>query len=73
MVAPDHAEGAGPQHEDLLQHHPRQLLVFLQSFTKVGRQGAAAIASTKPSTAKGTKLKTLAKRSFVNFGNAGPS
>ena len=50
---------------------PAELLVFLQSFTKVGRQGAAAIASTKPATAKGTKLKNLAKRSFVNFGNAG--
>ena len=50
---------------------PAQLLSFLQSFTKVGRQGAAAIASTKPSTAKGTKLKTLAKRSFVNFGDSG--
>jgi hypothetical protein len=50
---------------------PDQALVFLRSFTKVGRQGAAAISSTKPSTAKGQKLKTLAKRSFVNFGNAG--
>jgi len=50
---------------------PDEALVFLRSFTKVGRQGAAAIASTKPSTAKGTKLKTLATRSFVNFGNAG--
>jgi hypothetical protein len=50
---------------------PDQALVFLQSFTKVGRQGAAAIASTKPSTAKGTKLKALAKKSFVNFGNSG--
>ena len=50
---------------------PDEALVFLRSFTKVGRQGAAAIASTKPSTAKGTKLKLLAKRSFVNFGNAG--
>jgi hypothetical protein len=50
---------------------PAELLVFLQSFTKVGRQGAAAIASTKPSTAKGTKLRNLAKRSFVNFGNSG--
>ena len=50
---------------------PDQLLVFLESFTRVGRQGAAAIAFTKPSTAKGTKLKTLGKRSFINFGNAG--
>jgi len=50
---------------------PDEALVFLRSFTKVGRQGAAAIASTKPSTAKGTKLKTLAKRSFVSFGDAG--
>lgn len=50
---------------------PDQALVFLNSFTKVGRQGAAAIASTRPSTAKGQKLKTLAKRSFVNFGDSG--
>jgi hypothetical protein len=50
---------------------PEQLLTFLDSFTKVGRQGAAAIASTKPSTSRGTKLKALAKTSFVNFGNAG--
>jgi hypothetical protein len=48
-----------------------QLLVFLKGFARTGRQGAAAIAFTKPSTAKGTKLKNLAKKSFVNFGNAG--
>jgi hypothetical protein len=50
---------------------PEQLLVFLKSFAKVGRQGAAAIASTKPGTTKGVKLKSLAKKSFVNFGDAG--
>ena len=46
-------------------------LVSLQSFTKVARQGAAAIATTKPSTKNGAKLKLLAKRAFVNVGDAG--
>jgi hypothetical protein len=50
---------------------PDRLLVFLESFTRVGRQGAAAIAFTKPSTANGTKLRALAQRSFVNFGKSG--
>jgi hypothetical protein len=48
-----------------------EMLVFLKGFTRTGRQGAAAIAVTRPSTAKGTKLRNLAKKSFVNFGNAG--
>lgn len=50
---------------------PAQALVFLRSFSKVARQGAAAISTTKPSSKTGTKLKLLAKRSYVNFGNAG--
>jgi len=49
---------------------PDELLVFLRSFARVGRQGAAAISFTKPSTEKGTKLKGLSKRSFVNFGKS---
>jgi hypothetical protein len=50
---------------------PDQLLAFLRTFTTTGRQGAAAIASTKPTTAKGAKLRTLGKKSFVNFADAG--
>jgi len=46
-------------------------LASLKSFTKTARQGAAAISTTKPSTANGAKLKLLAKRAFVNFGKAG--
>lgn len=46
-------------------------LAGLESFTKTARQGAAAISTTKSSTANGAKLKLLAKRAFVNFGKAG--
>ena len=46
-------------------------LAGFRSFTKVARQGAAAISTTKPSTRRGAKLKVLATRAFVNFGNAG--
>jgi hypothetical protein len=46
-------------------------LASFKSFTRTARQGAAAISTTKPSTANGAKLKLLAKRAFVNFGNAG--
>jgi len=46
-------------------------LAGFRSFTKVARQGAAAISTTKPSTRRGAKLKLLATRAFVNFGNAG--
>src|SRR6476659_1869279 len=48
-----------------------QALVDLRSFTKVARQGAAAISTTKPSTKRGAKVKLLATRAFVNFGDAG--
>lgn len=50
---------------------PDQALVFLRSFTRVARQGAAAIATTRPNSKSGAKLKLLAKRSYINFGNAG--
>jgi len=50
---------------------PAQSLVFLRSLTRVARQGAAAISTTKPSSRTGVKLKLFAKRSYVNFGNAG--
>ena len=42
-------------------------LAGFRSFTKVARQGAAAISTTKPSTRRGAKLKLLATRAFVNF------
>jgi hypothetical protein len=48
-----------------------QALVFLRSFTKVARHGAAAISTTRPSSKTGARLKLLAKRSYVNFGDAG--
>jgi hypothetical protein len=50
---------------------PAQALAFLRSFTKVARQGASAISTTTPSSRTGASLKLLAKRSYVNFGNAG--
>ena len=50
---------------------PDETLVFLRSFTKVGRQGAAAISATKPSTARGRKLKMLATQAFQSFGDSG--
>jgi hypothetical protein len=50
---------------------PDTALVFLNSFTRVARQGAAGIAATKPSSKTGARLKLLAKRSFVNFSNSG--
>ena len=46
-------------------------LAGFRSFTKVARQGAAAISTTKPSTRRGAKLKMIATRAFVNFGKAG--
>jgi hypothetical protein len=50
---------------------PDKALVFLDSFTRVARQGAAGIAATKPSSPTGARLKLLARRSFVNFSKSG--
>ncbi len=50
---------------------PDESLVFLRSFTRTGRQGAAAISATRPSTARGRKLKALATQAFVSFGDSG--
>ena len=50
---------------------PDELLAFLRSFTSAGRQGAAAISTTRPSTARGRKLKALATQAFMSFGDSG--
>jgi hypothetical protein len=50
---------------------PDESLVFLRSFTRTGRQGAAAISATRPSPARGRKLRALATQAFVSFGDSG--